>query len=208
MSRHFWYTTTLCLFIFAGACLWQSVYASLPAETPEPTLPRRQVIVPAGARRAVFAAGCFWGVQEALRTVPGVVDTKAGYTGGQTAYPTYESIHASRSGHVEAVEVTYDPSVVRFEHLVEVFLAKHNPTLPDRKGQAMGKQFRSFIFYGDTNQKATARDVITRLTHSRKYSGAPKPIVTQVRSAETFWPAEEQHQFYYQKRSMTPACVL
>lgn len=150
MSRHFWYTITLCLSLFAGVCFWQSVRASTPAEAPEPTLPPRQVVVPAHAQKAIFAGGCFWGIQEAFRTIPGVVDTKAGYTGGSTAYPTYESLHQSEAGHVEAVEVTYDPSVVRFERLVKVFFAKHNPTLPNQVGQAIGKQYRSFIFYSDS----------------------------------------------------------
>jgi peptide-methionine (S)-S-oxide reductase len=166
------------------------------------------VIVPDRARKAVFAAGCFWGVQEAFRVVPGVIDTKAGYTGGHTAHPAYESVHRNDTGHVEAVEVTFDPSKVRFEQLVEVFFARHNATLPDREGQAIGKQYRPFVFYSSAEQKAAACAVITRLTHSRKYPGAPKPIVTQVRSAETFWPAEEYHQFYYQKRDSTAACIL
>jgi methionine-S-sulfoxide reductase len=208
MSRYFWYTITLCLSVFAGVCFWQSVHASVPSEPQEPTLPPRQIVVPAGARTAIFARGCFWGIQEAFRVVPGVVDTKAGYTGGHTAYPTYESLHQSKTGHVEAVEVTYNPSVVSFEHLVEVFLAKHNPTLPDKHGQAIGKQYRSFIFYRDKNQKTSADAVIAQLIHSRKYPVAPKPIVTQVRPAETFWTAEEHHQFYYEKRNMTPVCVL
>ena len=147
MSRHFWYTMTFCLTVFAGFCFWQSVRANVPPEAPDPTLPPRPVVVPVRAQKAIFAGGCFWGVQEDFRAIPGVVDTKAGYTGGHTMNPTYESLHSNTTGHVESVEVTYDPAVVGFEKLVNVFFAKHDPTLPTAKGREIGKQYHSFIFF-------------------------------------------------------------
>lgn len=188
--------------IFAGACFWQSVQANVPAEPSEPTLPPRHIVVPAGARKAIFAGGCFWGVQEDFRTIPGVVDTRAGYTGGYTKSPTYESLHSSTTRHVEAVEVTYDPSVVGFEKLVNVFFAKHDPTLPSAKGQGIGKQYHSFIFFHEASQEVIALKVVRQLTYTHQYPGAPSPIVTQIQPAQTFWPAEEHHQFYYEKRGM------
>ena len=167
-----------------------------------------RLAVPTSAKKAIFAGGCFWGVEETFRTIPGVVDTQAGYTGGTLANPTYEAMHRDRTGHVEAVEVTYDPTKVTFEELLTVFFAKHDATRPSPDDATLGKQYRSFVFYHDDIEAKTARQVIQTLTDSKHYKGAPRPIVTQIQPAGVFWPAEEYHQRYYEKRSMPSSCRL
>lgn len=154
---------------------------------------------------ATFAAGCFWGVESLFRKVPGVIDVKVGYTGGTTENPTYEAVCNTETGHAEAVEVTYDPEKVSYERLLEVFWNNHNPTTPNQQGSDRGSQYRSVIFYHSPEQERAAEKAKQHLTESEKWS---KPVVTQIVSAKTFYPAEEYHQRYFEKQGLEPACSV
>ena len=145
---------------------------------------------------ATFAAGCFWGVEAAFRAVKGVVSTRVGYTGGTFKNPTYEDVCTDKTGHAEAVEVTFDPAVVTFEDLLTEFFRIHDPTTPNRQGPDHGSQYRSVIFYHDEAQKRAALLFVGQLTKSRKYK---RPVVTQIEPAEEFYEAEVYHQQYFEK---------
>lgn len=146
---------------------------------------------------AIFAAGCFWGVQSAFDSVPGVYSTQVGYVGGTTPTPSYEQVSSGKTGHAEAVEVTYDPQLTSYEQLLDVFFKIHNPTTLNRQGPDIGTQYRSAIFYLNEKQKAAAVDKITELKRHKTFSA---PIVTEVVPAKTFYPAEDYHQDYLKKR--------
>jgi peptide-methionine (S)-S-oxide reductase len=145
---------------------------------------------------ATFAAGCFWGVEAAFRAVKGVVSTRVGYTGGTFKNPTYEDVCTGRTGHAEAVRVTFDPLVVGFEDLLREFFRIHDPTTPDRQGPDRGSQYRSAIFYHNEAQKRAAMSYKEDLTKSGRYR---RPIVTQIEPAREFYDAEEYHQQYVTK---------
>lgn len=146
---------------------------------------------------AIFAAGCFWGVQSAFDSVPGVYSTQVGYVGGTTPTPSYEQVSSGKTGHAEAVEVTYDPQLTSYEQLLDVFFKIHNPTTLNRQGPDIGTQYRSAIFYLNEKQKAAAVNKITELKRHKTFSA---PIVTEVVPAKTFYPAEDYHQDYLKKR--------
>ena len=193
----------------AGASFFWTANSHLaPVMEGENAALEQQVPIPANARRAIFAGGCFWGVEATFRAIPGVIDTESGYTGGAAEKPTYEMLKREKTGHVEAVEVYYDPSQVGYERLLEAFFAKHDPTLPRKEGQAIGKQYRSFVFTTDREQEKAARSVIRKLAASKQYKSAPHPIVTKVQPAGKFWPAEAYHQRYYEKRNEPARCQL
>jgi peptide-methionine (S)-S-oxide reductase len=149
--------------------------------------------------KATFAAGCFWGVEANFRRVMGVTSTSVGYTGGQLANPTYEAVCTDRTGHAEAIEVDYDPQQVRYEDLLEIFWATHDPTTPNRQGPDVGAQYRSAIFFHDAAQEASA---IASKERQEKAGRFRRPIVTQIVAAGTFYPAEDYHQQYYEKRGL------
>jgi len=148
---------------------------------------------------ATFAAGCFWGVEETFRNVPGVTDTAVGYTGGHTANPTYEEVCSHTTGHAEAVRVVYDPTQVTYEELLKVFWDSHNPTTPDRQGPDVGSQYRSAVFYHTPEQRDAALRVKEELVASGRFGS---PIVTKVTPASEFYVAEEYHQQYLARRSL------
>jgi methionine-S-sulfoxide reductase len=154
---------------------------------------------------AIFAAGCFWGVESELRALPGVLDARVGYTGGRTEHPDYRAVCSHTTGHAEAVEVTFDPNVVTFERLVRHFFEIHDPTQLDRQGWDVGDQYRSAIFTVDEEQRRVADQVIRDLEDQKRFK---KPIVTQVAPASTFWAAEEYHQRYFEKRGIAPSCHI
>jgi peptide-methionine (S)-S-oxide reductase len=158
--------------------------------------------VPAGLARATFGAGCFWGVEDFLRAVPGVVDVVSGYTGGTTNAPTYEQVCSGRTGHAEAVLVTFDPAVVSYDQLLEAFWQHHDPTTPNRQGPDVGTQYRSAVFVHDAEQERRARASLEAF--QARFS---RPIVTEVTKASTFWPAEGYHQ-RYAERTGRGACHL
>ena len=141
--------------------------------------------------KAIFAAGCFWGVDATFREMDGVKETVSGYTGGNTENPTYEEVCTGTTGHVEAVEITFDPAEVSYEQLLEVFWSIHDPTTMDQQGPSRGTQYRSSIFYFNEEQKEAAVRSKEELERSEKYRD---PIVTQIVPATTFYRAEEYHQ--------------
>ena len=147
-------------------------------------------------QQAVFAAGCFWGVEATFRGVEGVVDATAGYTGGATPNPTYKQICTTDTGHAEAVLVVFDPSIVSYERLLEVFWGAHNPTTLNRQGPDVGSQYRSAIFFGDAEQQTAALVSREAMRNSGKFSG---DIVTEITEAGVFHRAEEYHQRYLEK---------
>jgi peptide-methionine (S)-S-oxide reductase len=146
---------------------------------------------------ATFAAGCFWGVETAFRQLPGVVATRVGYTGGTTANPTYKQVCTGRTGHAEAVEVTFDPERVSYDELLEVFWAEHNPTTKNRQGFDIGSQYRSAIYVHSPGQEATARSSKDAIQERLRWPW--QQVVTEIEAASEFWPAEEYHQRYLEK---------
>jgi len=147
--------------------------------------------------KATFAAGCFWGVEASFRALPGVTDAVVGYTGGSLANPTYHDVCTDRTGHAEVVEVTFDPAVISYHDLLEVFWNNHNPTTLNRQGPDVGAQYRSAIFFHSPEQEAEAKS--SRDSAQSRFS---RPIVTEITPAQTFWPAEEYHQQYLEKRGL------
>jgi peptide-methionine (S)-S-oxide reductase len=147
--------------------------------------------------KATFGAGCFWGVEATFRRLAGVKSTQVGYTGGLVENPTYHEVCTDRTGHAEALEVAYDPQVVSFHDLLEVFWNNHNPTTLNRQGPDVGSQYRSAIFYHSPEQEAEARR--SRDEAQKRFA---RPIVTEIKPAQTFWRAEEYHQQYLEKRGL------
>jgi len=158
---------------------------------------------PGKTEKATFAAGCFWGVEATFRKIPGVITTQVGYTGGTMADPTYEDVCTHTTGHAEAVEVTFDPTKVSYQKLLEVFFENHDPTTVDRQGPDYGSNYRSAVFYHSDEQARLARDEKARRDASGEYVG---PLVTQIVAAGPFYRAEEYHQQYYAKRGTSWSC--
>jgi len=146
--------------------------------------------------KATFAAGCFWHVEHALSNVPGVISTAAGYIGGTTENPTYKMVCSDRTGHAEAVEVTFDPDRISYSQLLDTFWKIHDPTQLNRQGPDVGTQYRSVIFYHSPEQQQAALNSKAKLEASGKFS---KPIVTRIVPAGDFYRAEEYHQQYFTK---------
>lgn len=145
-------------------------------------------------QKATFAAGCFWGVEEAFRTLEGVISTRVGYTGGNSKNPTYEDVCTDKTGHAEAVEIEFDPATVSFEKLLELFWSVHDPTQLNRQGPDVGSQYRSVIFYHNDGQKEAAEKSLKDL--QKKLSGK---IATKIVKAPDFYEAEDYHQKYLSK---------
>jgi peptide-methionine (S)-S-oxide reductase len=154
-----------------------------------------------GMEKAVFAAGCFWGVESIFQQIDGVSDTTVGYVGGKTENPTYKEVCYKDTGHAEAVEIVYDPSKVSYETLLDIFWRAHDPTTLNRQGPDVGSQYRSAIFYNTSEQKAAAEKVKTEAQKKWK-----KPIVTEISPASTFYPAEDYHQDYFSKKGIKKSC--
>ncbi len=146
--------------------------------------------------KATFAAGCFWGVEKVFMAIPGVVSTQVGYTGGHTQNPTYEEVCTGRTGHAEAIEVTFDPSKTSYEDMLEVFWRHHDPTTMNRQGPDVGTQYRSAIFYHSPAQKEAAEKSKSLLEKSGIFK---RPIATEITPASEFYRAEEYHQKYLKK---------
>ena len=149
--------------------------------------------------KATFAAGCFWGVEATFRQLPGVISTRVGYTGGNHPDPTYKDVCTDRTGHAEAVEVEYDAAKLSYDALLDVFWENHDPTQVNRQGPDWGTQYRTAIFFHSPEQQAQALASKESLEKAHRYS---KPIATQIVPAVTFYPAEEYHQQYLEKRGL------
>jgi peptide-methionine (S)-S-oxide reductase len=152
--------------------------------------------------KATFAAGCFWGVEAAFRQVQGVTATSVGYTGGSLERPSYEDVCTGRTGHAEAVEVEFDPARVSYEELLETFWQNHDPTTLNRQGPDVGSQYRSAIFFHGPEQEAAA--IASR---DRIQAKSSKPVVTEITPASEFYPAEEYHQRYLEKRGLATCAI-
>jgi peptide-methionine (S)-S-oxide reductase len=151
---------------------------------------------------ATFGAGCFWGVEETFRQVPGVIETAVGYSNGYTVNPTYKDVCTDETGHAEVVQVTFDPAKVSFEELLNVFWTVHDPTQVNRQGPDFGAQYRTAIFFHSPEQEAAAKKSVAALAASGKFK---HPIATEITAAGPFYLAEEYHQRYLQKRG-APSC--
>ncbi|MFX1504244.1 MAG: peptide-methionine (S)-S-oxide reductase MsrA [Promethearchaeota archaeon] len=149
-------------------------------------------------QKAIFGAGCFWGVEAKFRQVKGVIATRVGYTGGNFHEPTYKDVCSHKTGHAEAIEITFDPSIVSYDDLLDVFWSIHDPTTLNRQGPDVGTQYRSAIFYLNSEQKEKAFSSKQKLEASKRFKN---PIVTQIVSASEFWEAEDYHQQYVEKRN-------
>ncbi len=148
---------------------------------------------------ATFAAGCFWGVEDAFRQVDGVTKTTVGYTGGTAKNPSYKEVCTGRTGHAEAVEVEFDPAKVSYMQLLGVFWKSHDPTTMNRQGPDVGTQYRSAIFYHDAEQEAEARASKAELEKEHVFK---RPIVTEIQPSGEFYRAEDYHQQYFEKQGI------
>ena len=159
--------------------------------------------VPAAAtEKAVFAGGCFWGVEYQFKNIKGVLSTRVGYTGGKTEHPSYKQVCTGDTGHAEALEVEFDPKVVSYETLAKRFFEIHDPTQFDRQGPDVGSQYRSELFYENDEQKRIGEALIRQL-EANGYR-----VVTRISKAGVFWPAEDYHQDYYEKTGHHPYCHI
>ncbi len=155
-------------------------------------------------RKAIFGAGCFWGIESAYRQVPGVKEALVGYSGGTTPEPTYRDACSGRTGHAEVVEVEFDPEVVSYDGLLDVFWQIHDPTTLNRQGPDRGTQYRSAIFTLDDEQEKTAKASLEKAAASGRF---PRPIVTEITKASPFYRAEEYHQRYFEKTGVTGCSI-
>jgi methionine-S-sulfoxide reductase len=184
---------TLAVGILYAACTTRTsaADANQPA-TSQPVAPHMKT--------AIFAAGCFWGVQERFDKLPGVVSTMAGYTGGTLAFPTYEQVCTHTTGHAESVQVTYDPSKISYPELLDAFWTMHDPTTVDQQGPDIGDSYRSAIFYADPEQEKLAKASLAEVEASHIFHDK---IVTQIRPATQFYNAENYHQHYFENNGGT-----
>jgi len=152
-----------------------------------------------------FAAGCFWGVEDIFMNTPGVLTTSVGYTGGHLDNPDYQSVCTGATGHAEAVQLTFDPAKISYPQLLDIFFRLHDPTTQNRQGPDIGTQYRSAIFYHSDKQKQQAEAAIEKLNAGGRFKN---PVVTQVSPAGTYYPAEDYHQQYFQKKGFSGCHVL
>ncbi|CAG5086943.1 peptide-methionine (S)-S-oxide reductase MsrA [Parvicella tangerina] len=160
-------------------------------------------IFPTNQDTATFAAGCFWCIEEQFRHLAGVEKVISGYTGGKTKNPTYKQVCSGTTGHAEACQIIYDPSVITYDELLAAFFVAHDPTQLNKQGNDVGTQYRSAIFFHNHRQKELANQYINALNEEEAY---PKPIVTEVSALKTFYVAEDYHQDYFENHQDQPYC--
>jgi peptide-methionine (S)-S-oxide reductase len=159
----------------------------------------------ANTETAIFGGGCFWCVEAAFQQLEGVQSVVSGYMGGRFPNPTYEQVCSGRSGHVEVAQITFDPAIISYQDLLEVFFTVHDPTTLNRQGNDVGEQYRSVIFYRDEEQRKTAQAVVDELTREKAFAN---PIVTAIEPDSTFYPAENYHQDYFKNHPAQPYCMF
>lgn len=147
-----------------------------------------------GLASAVFGGGCFWCTEAVFKALKGVHAVQSGYCGGQTAHPTYEQVCGKQTGHIEVVKIDFDPAVITYAELLEVFFATHDPTTPGRQGNDVGPQYESAIFFQSQAQQEIATQFVAELDASQQFAN---PVTTEIRPAEIFWPAEQYHADYF-----------
>ena len=176
--------------LLSAVCLAPQLYAGgLPARS-------KKMDAKPKLETATLAGGCFWGVEDILRALPGVSDPVVGYTGGKTENPKYEDVHAGTTGHAESIELKFDPAKISYGAILDMFFKMHDPTTPNRQGNDVGTQYRSAIFYHGEAQKKEAEAAVKRAQASGRWK---RPITTEVVPAGKFWPAEDYHQDYLKK---------
>ncbi|HWB79782.1 MAG TPA: peptide-methionine (S)-S-oxide reductase MsrA [Nannocystaceae bacterium] len=189
-------TSAIVLATLLAAC-------STGSEGSSSATPSRTVVaaeLQAGEAVAYFAGGCFWGVEHYMQQLDGVIAVESGYMGGHVDAPSYEQVSSQTSGHLETVRVRFDPTRVGYEEVAKRFFEIHDPTQADGQGPDIGPEYRSAIFYTDAEQQKVAQSLIDRL-EQRGYD-----VVTELRTADRFWPAETYHQDYYERTGKTPYC--
>jgi peptide-methionine (S)-S-oxide reductase len=154
---------------------------------------------------ATFGGGCFWCTEAVFQNLRGVQDVKSGYAGGHVENPTYEQVCTARTGHAEVIQITYDPAVISYQDLLEVFFTTHDPTTPNRQGNDVEPQYRSVIFYHDAEQERIAREVIKSVNDRKIWN---RPIVTEVSPLPVFYPAEAYHDDYFARNPGQPYCQV
>ena len=178
----------------AWAMLAGSAAAEKAVRLPPPTVDSADVAAPVGRATAVFAGGCFWGVQAVFQHTQGVLNAVSGYAGGEKATANYASIGSGRTGHAESVQVTYDPKQISYGKLLQIYFSvAHDPTQLNRQGPDAGTQYRSAVFYQDANQKQVTESYVAQLDAAKVFTGK---IVTQIAPLTVFYPAEAYHQDY------------
>lgn len=155
--------------------------------------------------RAIFAGGCFWCTEAVFQDLKGVSSVVSGYVGGQTENPSYEQVSSGRTGHAEAIEITFDPAVILYRELLYVFFYTHNPTTLNRQGNDVGTQYRSAVFYTSEEQKHAIDDVMRELTDEHVFD---QPIVTEINTEMPFYKAEDYHQKYFKENPEKPYCQI
>jgi peptide-methionine (S)-S-oxide reductase len=197
--------------VFLAGCLSQHTLSgsqTLPprekgTKTMEKPLPTTPVTVPPGREVATIAGGCFWCTEAIFLELKGVEKVVSGYAGGHVENPSYEQVCTGRTGHAEAIQITYDPKVISYENILRVFFTTHDPTTLNRQGADVGPQYRSAVFYHNDSQKRAAEAVIREITAEGIWKS---PIVTEVTAFSNFYAAEEYHQNYYARNSSQPYC--
>jgi peptide-methionine (S)-S-oxide reductase len=188
------------LFVGARLSAAGTVSSSVPASEQAEPLAKTK-----GSETAVFAGGCFWGIDAVFRHVKGVTSVTSGFAGGKIAGPSYEDVSTGTTGHAESVQVIYDPSVVSYSQLLQIFFSVHNPTELNRQGPDYGPQYRSAIFYTNVAQKKAAEAYIAQMTRDKTFD---KPIVTELSALNKFWAAEDYHQNYLAQHPNQPYIVI
>lgn len=204
--------SNLLKFLFVVLCAAAAACSAVESasEQKKNAAPKQAAVInrpmPENAQIAVFAGGCFWGVEAVFEHIKGVSDVTSGYSGGTAETADYETVSGGDTNHAESVKVTFDPAQVSYEQLLKVFFAvAHDPTELNRQGPDTGTQYRSAIFYADDAQKKAAENFIAKLAAGKVYS---KPVVTQINPLEAFYPAEEYHQNYLERHPNQPYIVV
>lgn len=190
------------LFIYAGTACGQT---SSQKQKNMQDIPQTTVDVPEGMEIATLGSGCFWCIEAIYQDLKGVTEVKSGYSGGHISNPAYRQVTSGTSGHAEVIQFFYDPNVISFQDILEIFWSTHDPTTLNRQGADVGPQYRSAVFYHSEAQKEQAKILKEKLDESKAF---PKPIVTEITPFSNFYVAEDYHQNYYKDNGMQPYCQV